>query len=197
MSHEFRTPLNAILGFSNLLRDRSASPDQRQDLDIINRSGEHLLALINDVLDVAKIEAGRTVLEIAPCDLKSAGDRMFIDMMRVRAEEKHLVLVLERISRCSAIRPSRRGQTPGGSDQPARQRDQIHRAGIRHPPVVCTAPADASADGAVVLSRSRTPGSASPSKIRNASSSPSSKWPKRAHRRVPDSVWPSPGSSSN
>ena len=71
MSHELRTPLNAILGFSNLLRERSASQEQRRDLDIINRSGEHLLTLINDVLDVAKIEAGRTELEIAPCDLKA------------------------------------------------------------------------------------------------------------------------------
>jgi len=59
MSHEWRTPLNAILGFSNSLREHSASEQQRKDLDIVNRSGEHLLALINDVLDLAKIEAGR------------------------------------------------------------------------------------------------------------------------------------------
>ena len=58
MSHELRTPLNAVLGFSRLLRD-GASNDPRRDLDIINRSGEHLLDLINDLLDVAKIEAGR------------------------------------------------------------------------------------------------------------------------------------------
>ena len=58
MSHELRTPLNAILGFTNLLREEDVSEKQRGDLDIINRSGEHLLNLINDVLDVAKIEAG-------------------------------------------------------------------------------------------------------------------------------------------
>ena len=69
MSHELRTPLNAILGFSNLLRERGASEQQRHDLDVINRSGEHLLGLINDVLDVAKVEAGRSELEIAPCDV--------------------------------------------------------------------------------------------------------------------------------
>ena len=62
MSHELRTPLNAILGFSSLLREHGASEQQRHDLDIINRSGEHLLDLINNVLDVAKIEAGRLIL---------------------------------------------------------------------------------------------------------------------------------------
>jgi CheY-like chemotaxis protein/nitrogen-specific signal transduction histidine kinase len=94
MSHELRTPLNAILGFSNLLRERGASEQQRHDLDIINRSGEHLLGLINDVLDVAKIEAGRSELEIAPCDLgKLVKD--VTDMIRVRASEKRLKLRVE------------------------------------------------------------------------------------------------------
>jgi signal transduction histidine kinase len=93
MSHELRTPLNAILGFSNLLREHGVSEEQRRDLNIINRSGEHLLTLINDVLDVAKIEAGRTILEMAPCDLKALVQEV-ADMMRVRAAEKHLALAL-------------------------------------------------------------------------------------------------------
>src|SRR5262249_17342595 len=69
MSHELRTPLNAILGFSSLLMERGVSEAQRSDLDMINRSGEHLLNLINDVLDVSKIEAGSKGLELTPCDL--------------------------------------------------------------------------------------------------------------------------------
>ncbi len=57
MSHELRTPLNAILGFSSLMRDDAGlSDEQRKTLDIINCSGEHLLNLINDVLDMAKVE---------------------------------------------------------------------------------------------------------------------------------------------
>src|SRR3569833_2048398 len=60
MSHELRTPLNAVLGFSNVMsNDSNLSPAQLKTLDIINRSGEHLLGLINDVLDVARIEAGQ------------------------------------------------------------------------------------------------------------------------------------------
>jgi len=93
MSHELRTPLNAILGFSRLLREDSVSAKQRKDLDIINRSGEHLLHIIDDVLDIAKIEAGRKTLEIAPCDLGSLV-RNVMDMMRARAEEKNLELLL-------------------------------------------------------------------------------------------------------
>lgn len=95
MSHELRTPLNAILGFSNLLRDRGASEQQRHDLDIINRSGEHLLGLIDDVLDVAKIEAGRSKLEATPCDLGRLIEDVK-DMIGPRALQKGLALRVER-----------------------------------------------------------------------------------------------------
>ncbi|MCX6626607.1 MAG: ATP-binding protein [Candidatus Solibacter sp.] len=95
MSHELRTPLNSILGFSNLLRrGEDISAAQRKDLDTINRSGEHLLGLINDVLDVAKIEAGRVTLESAPCDLRALV-RVVVDMMQVRAAAKDLQLIVE------------------------------------------------------------------------------------------------------
>ena len=93
MSHELRTPLNAILGFSNLLRRDSVSPKQRQDLDAINRGGEHLLQIIDDVLDMAKIEAGRITMEVAPCDLGILVLDV-MDMMRPRASQKDLGLVL-------------------------------------------------------------------------------------------------------
>jgi signal transduction histidine kinase/CheY-like chemotaxis protein len=95
MSHELRTPLNAILGFSNLMRnDASVSAAHHQTLDIINRSGEHLLGLINSVLDMAKIEAGRTAVENAPFDLRAMA-RDIADLMRQRAEAKGLQLTLE------------------------------------------------------------------------------------------------------
>jgi signal transduction histidine kinase/CheY-like chemotaxis protein len=98
MSHELRTPLNAILGFSALMRDEpNLSDPQRKTLDIINKSGEHLLALINDVLDMAKVESGRVVLASTPFDL---GEMLLdlADMMRARAEAKGLELRLDQSS---------------------------------------------------------------------------------------------------
>ena len=95
MSHELRTPLNAILGFSHLLRERGASQQQRHALDIINRSGEHLLALIDDVLDVAKVEAGKSQLELAPCDLARLIEDV-TNMVAPRASQKGLDLRVER-----------------------------------------------------------------------------------------------------
>jgi CheY-like chemotaxis protein/nitrogen-specific signal transduction histidine kinase len=95
MSHELRTPLNAIMGFSRLLRADPAMPaEQRGTLDIINRSGEHLLALINNVLDMAKIEAGRDAVNLAPCDL-AALLREGVNLLRQRAEAAGLSLRLE------------------------------------------------------------------------------------------------------
>jgi PAS domain S-box-containing protein len=70
MSHELRTPLNAILGFSELMsRDETASVAQRETLNIINRSGAHLLSMINGILDISKIEAGRFEVTIEAFDL--------------------------------------------------------------------------------------------------------------------------------
>lgn len=70
MSHELRTPLNAILGFSELMSlDKNATAKQKETLAIINRSGAHLLSMINDVLDISKIEAGRLELDIKPIDM--------------------------------------------------------------------------------------------------------------------------------
>lgn len=70
MSHELRTPLNAILGFTQLMhRDHTLSDEFREHLDIVSRSGEHLLTLINDVLEMSKIEAGQMVLTPSCFDL--------------------------------------------------------------------------------------------------------------------------------
>lgn len=97
MSHELRTPLNAILGFSTMLQN---NPDltrgQRDEIAIINRSGNHLLTLINDVLEVAKIEAGRIELENAAFDLILL-EQDVVDMMRLRAEKQGLQLLTDEI----------------------------------------------------------------------------------------------------
>jgi len=95
MSHELRTPLNAILGFSRLmLNDADLTAENRKTLGIINHSGEHLLNLINNVLSLSKIEAGRNSVDNTVFDL-SALMRDMVDLMRVRAEAKGLTLNLE------------------------------------------------------------------------------------------------------
>lgn len=70
MSHELRTPLNAILGFTQLMhRDPQISPSQKEYVQIIHRNGEHLLNLINDILDLSKIEADQVQVTLSTCDL--------------------------------------------------------------------------------------------------------------------------------
>ncbi|ATG90985.1 ATP-binding protein [Methylomonas koyamae] len=98
MSHELRTPLNAILGFSSLVQKDPQFPEsQQRNLAIINRSGEHLLNLINDVLEMAKIESGRLQLEQTRFDL-GALIRDVGDMMSVRAQDKGLQLLVDQSS---------------------------------------------------------------------------------------------------
>jgi len=95
MSHELRTPLNAILGFSQLMiRDPGLTADQRENLEIIGRSGKHLLTLINDVLEMSKIEAGRTTLHEQSFDLHRLLDDVK-DLFHLRATEKNLRLVFD------------------------------------------------------------------------------------------------------
>ncbi|MBN1889524.1 MAG: response regulator, partial [Thermoflexales bacterium] len=98
MSHELRTPLNAILGYANILKRRADATGPFTDgLDIIQRSGEHLLTLINDVLDLAKIEAGK--LELTPTAFHLAAFlREIVDIVRARAEAKELALTYESLS---------------------------------------------------------------------------------------------------
>src|SRR5271163_2186917 len=97
MSHEIRTPMNAILGFSQLmLRDQDLTPRQCQYLGTINRSGEHLLALINDILEMSKIEAGRTTLNTSTFDLPVLLKDLEM-MFRVRTDEKKLSFSVDTI----------------------------------------------------------------------------------------------------
>ena len=95
MSHELRTPLNAVLGFAQLMeRDPQLTAEHQESLKTILRSGEHLLSLINDVLSLAKIEAGRLTLSRDPFLLHRLC-RDVEEMVRPRAEEKGLNLSLE------------------------------------------------------------------------------------------------------
>jgi len=88
MSHDLRTPLNGILGFAQILqRDEALSPAQVRAVDAIRRSGEHLLALISDILDLAKIEAGKFELMSDPFDLQDTL-RVVVEIIRMRVADK-------------------------------------------------------------------------------------------------------------
>lgn len=90
MSHELRTPLNGILGYSQILqRDRLLSDSQLEGISIIQRSGEHLLSLINDILDLSKIEARKFELELSDFNFQDFLKNI-IEMTDIRAEQKKL-----------------------------------------------------------------------------------------------------------
>lgn len=98
MSHELRTPMNAIMGYSHLLqRFHSISPEQQEYLEIINRSGKHLLALINEVLEISKIESKKTTLEFRTFDLHALLSDMKT-MFSIRTENRGIGFEMEGIS---------------------------------------------------------------------------------------------------
>lgn len=89
MSHEIRTPLNGILGMAQLLAGSRLDAEQQFRLDVVRRSGDHLLALINDILDFSKIEAGRLSIERAPFDLRRAISDV-ADLLAAVAHDKRI-----------------------------------------------------------------------------------------------------------
>jgi signal transduction histidine kinase/ActR/RegA family two-component response regulator len=95
MSHELRTPLNAIMGYAQILRmDRTLNERQFNCLGTIHGSGEHLLTLITDILDLSQIEAGKTELFPTPVDPRALA-RMLDDLIRIKAAEKQLTFLTD------------------------------------------------------------------------------------------------------
>ncbi|MCP4996443.1 MAG: PAS domain S-box protein, partial [Gammaproteobacteria bacterium] len=97
MSHELRTPLNGILGYVQILKQRNQDPNTLDGLDIIQRSGDHLLTLINDILDLAKIEAGK--IDFTPADIHLSNFlSQIVRIIQARAEVKDIALSYEPLS---------------------------------------------------------------------------------------------------
>jgi len=97
MSHELRTPLNAMLGFAQILRrDKSLDGSHRQAVDTIQRSGDYLLKLINDVLDLAKVEAGKLEIQLGICQTRPLF-RGLAELFHARGREKRIDFFLEGI----------------------------------------------------------------------------------------------------
>jgi len=99
MSHEIRTPLTSILGYADLLMDADQSPSERLNcLHTIRRNGEHLLNILNDILDLSKIEAGRLVLDMANASPHEVLKEVYL-LLRQRAQDKNLSLETRHVGR--------------------------------------------------------------------------------------------------
>jgi PAS domain S-box-containing protein len=97
MSHEIRTPMNGILGMVNVLRREGASTQQTNRLDKIDAAAEHLLNILNDILDISKIEAGKFDLDTAPLDISAVAESV-VALLQDRASIKHLNIRCEVVS---------------------------------------------------------------------------------------------------
>src|SRR5205823_11033725 len=92
MSNEIRTPMNAVLGMTNLLLDTGLTQKQRDYLEAIETSADNLLVVINDILDLSKLQAGKMELEHIPFRLNDVIGQV-LDLLRLKAESKRITLV--------------------------------------------------------------------------------------------------------
>ena len=145
MSHELRTPLNAIIGFSQVLRERmfgELNEKQEEYLDDILASAYHLLSLINDVLDLSKVEAGQIELEIAPFSLRDALESGVV-MVRERASDDGVRVELSADPEIDPVEGDERrirqvvfnllverGQVHSGGRRRGRERVPVERRGL-------------------------------------------------------------------
>ena len=136
MSHELRTPLNAIIGFTRLVSRNSRGPARAEQVDNLSKilvSAEHLLALIDEILDLSRIEAGEVTLDIAETDVADVL-REVTDSLEPLVDRPRVQLVVDARAELAAGR-HRPGQGQADPAQPGQQRDQVHRRRDRSPSV--------------------------------------------------------------
>ena len=180
MSHELRTPLNAIIGFSEVLRDGlmgEMTDQQRGFIGDIFSSGKHLLSLINDILDLSKVEAGKMTLDLEPVQVSS----LFVNslsIIREKAATRHIRLE-HGCRRGTGVDPGGRAQGQADRLQPALQCGQVHHRGR---------PGDAA--------RRPRPARRSRPAVRLPGRAGASRWPTTSSRNFSRSASPTAASAS-
>ena len=130
MSHEIRTPMNGVLGMTELALDTSLTSTQREYLDTIRRSSEAVITVMDDVMDLSRIEAGRIDIEAVPFDL-AAVVHDALAAVAVRAHQKDLDVVWDQDVRLPVEDHGRPRAPATGAGQPARQRREVHQRRLR------------------------------------------------------------------
>ena len=161
MSHEVRTPMNGIIGMTELVLATPLEPEQRQFLGMVKSSADALLRILNDILDFSKIEAGKLDLNASPFALRDDARRDPADARPARPSALARTGVAGRARRARRPRRRRRAAAPG-AHQPGRQRHQVHRGRRGHRGRDVRRTTASSPDGCCVCaSPSATPASAS------------------------------------
>ena len=128
ISHEIRSPMNALLGVADLLATTELSGKQLEYVGLLNRAGNNLMSVINEVLDHAKIEAGRMELECVPFDCAALVERV-VELLSVSASQKGLDLLSKYTRRRAPVCEGRLQPVTAGAGEPGVERHQVHGDG--------------------------------------------------------------------